>query len=159
MISYQDAMITLSQCGLGMIILSEDGRILEISEEGDRLLHGEGTLAGKLLADVADVSLRGGRQKYVSITLNEEAMKQYGVTMSSIVSDLKAADATIPGGSTKEGSQEYSVSTRMNYKTMELLSEIPLTTSDNSIVYLGDVATVEYAQKSSSTYLPRKSLI
>ena len=103
------------------------------------------------LADVADVSLRGGRQKYVSITLNEEAMKQYGVTMSSIVADLKAADATIPGGSTKEGSQEYSVSTRMNYKTMELLSEIPLTTSDNSIVYLGDVATVEYAQKSSSS--------
>ena len=53
MINYQDAMITLSQCGLGMIILSEDGRILEISEEGDRLHHGEGALPGKFLAEVA----------------------------------------------------------------------------------------------------------
>lgn len=95
------------------------------------------------LSDVADVSTMGGAQSYIRVELKQEKMKQYGVTMSSIASDITAANSQIPGGTTKLGSQEYSVSTRMKYDSEELLSEIPLTTkSGEGTVYLSDVADV-----------------
>ena len=91
MINYQDAMITLSQCGLGMIILSEDGRILEISEEGDRLLHGEGTLAGKLLADVApDLLTESKHPLYTSPAFGEYLLRCPAPEVSGLPGGAKA---------------------------------------------------------------------
>ena len=91
MISYQDAMITLSQCGLGMIILSEDGRILEISEEGDRLLHGEGTLAGKLLAEVAPELLTESKHPlYTSPAFGEYLLRCPAPEVSGLPGGAKA---------------------------------------------------------------------
>ena len=91
MINYQDAMITLSQCGLGMIILSEDGRILEISEEGDRLLHGEGTLAGKLLAEVAPELLTESKHPlYTSPAFGEYLLRCPAPEVSGLPGGAKA---------------------------------------------------------------------
>ncbi len=107
------------------------------------------------LADVADVSTMGGSQSYIRVELKQEKMKQYGVTMSSIASDIAAANSQIPGGTTELGSQEYSVSTRMKYDTEELLGEIPLTTSSGEgTVYLSDVADV-YTYKSDDSGVAR----
>ena len=50
---YLDVMDVLSQCGLGGILLSADGIILDLNQAGDQLLHGKGELVGKRLADVA----------------------------------------------------------------------------------------------------------
>lgn len=43
----------LSQCGLGALLLSWDGKILEVNEAGDQLLLGNGKLIGKRLSDIA----------------------------------------------------------------------------------------------------------
>lgn len=94
------------------------------------------------LSDVAEVAITGGSQEYIRVELMEEKMKQYGVTISSIASDIAAADLSYPAGSTKVGSQEFSVSTKMNYDTQEALAKIPLTTSGDGIVYLEDVAAI-----------------
>lgn len=94
------------------------------------------------LSDVAEVVVTGGAENYIRVELLEEKMKQYGVTISSIASDIKAADIAYPAGSAKVGSQELSVSTRMNYDTEELLKEIPLTTGSSDVVFLADVANV-----------------
>lgn len=94
------------------------------------------------LSDVAEVAITGGSQEYIRVELMEEKMKQYGVTISSVASDIAAADLSYPAGSTKVGSQEFSVSTKMNYDTQEALAEIPLTTSGDGIVYLEDVAAI-----------------
>ncbi len=94
------------------------------------------------LSDVAEATIRGGSEEYIRVELIEEKMDQYGVTMSSIASDIAAADLSYPAGTTKVGSQELSVSTKMNYDTEELLAEIPLSTSGSGIVYLEDVANI-----------------
>lgn len=51
--NYRELMSVLSQCELGAALLSEDGAILELNETGLRLLHGDGSLAGKYLRDIA----------------------------------------------------------------------------------------------------------
>lgn len=50
---YQKVMAILSQCGLGALLLSERGEILEANELGVHLLHGEGGLTGKRLDGIA----------------------------------------------------------------------------------------------------------
>jgi len=103
------------------------------------------------LSDVAEVAITGGSEEYIRVELIEEKMAQYGVSVSSIASDIAAADVSFPAGSTKVGSQDYSVSTEMSYDTQEALSEIPLTTSGNGVVYLEDVASIyTYSDKGES---------
>ena len=51
--NYRELMSVLSQCELGAALLSEDGAILELNETGLRLLHGDGSLTGKYLRDIA----------------------------------------------------------------------------------------------------------
>ena len=94
------------------------------------------------LSGAAEVAVTGGSEEYIRVELIQEKMEQYGVTMSSIASDIAAADISYPAGSTKMGSQELSVSTKMNYDTQESLKDIPLTNSSDDIVYLQDVANI-----------------
>ncbi len=104
------------------------------------------------IPEVADIEINGGNKQYISIELNEEKMLQYGVTMSSIAGDISAADATIPAGSALDGSQELSVSTRMKYDSFDALGDIPLTTKNkNDVVYLQDVAIVNYANEKNDS--------
>lgn len=103
------------------------------------------------LSNVADVNINGGAEQYVKVSLIEEKMDQYGVTMSSIASDLASADLSYPAGTASVGSQELSVTTRMKYDTMELLMDVPLTTADSNVVYLADVAEVYMAEESNAS--------
>lgn len=97
------------------------------------------------LSNAAEVTIAGGSSKYIRIELVEEKMNQYGVTMSSVSGDIAAADLSYPAGTATVGSQELSVTTRMKYDSMEMLKDIPLTTSGSSVVYLADVANIYYA--------------
>ena len=83
-----------------------------------------------------------------------EKVSQYKVSISSIASDIKAADLSYPAGDTQVGSQELSVSTRMTYDTAESLRKIPLTVSTGDTVYLEDVANV-YTTADSSDSIAR----
>lgn len=94
------------------------------------------------IAQVADVSVRGGSDEYIKIQIIPEKLSQYKMTMSSVAADIAAADISYPSGDTQVGSLKLSVSTRTTYDTVDLLKEIPLTSADGSTVYLEDVADV-----------------
>lgn len=50
---YLSILETLSQCGIGALVLSQDGRILSVNQMGDHLLHGNHRLVGQQLAHIA----------------------------------------------------------------------------------------------------------
>lgn len=95
-----------------------------------------------MIAQVADVSVRGGSDEYIKIQIIPEKLSQYKMTMASVAADIAAADISYPSGDTQVGSLKLSVSTRTTYDTVDLLKEIPLTSADGSTVYLEDVADV-----------------
>lgn len=103
------------------------------------------------LSSVAKVSVYGGSEKYIRVQVSKEKLKQYGVTMSSIANDIKAAEFSVPAGDAQVGSQELSVTTRMKYNTQEMLKNIPLTTSGGNIIYLEDVADISMASDSGES--------
>lgn len=86
------------------------------------------------IAQVADVSVRGGSDEYIKIQIIPEKLSQYKMTMSSVAADIAAADISYPSGDTQVGSLKLSVSTRTTYDTVDLLKEIPLTSADGSTI-------------------------
>ena len=103
------------------------------------------------IADVAQVSVSGGAQDYIRVLLNEDAMRQYGLTISNVASYLAAVDFTLPAGSVRQGSQDVSVSTAMEYNTAQKLNRVPIVTATGGVVQLSDIAEVSQVKEASDT--------
>ena len=103
------------------------------------------------VANVAQTSVNGGKQDYISITVSPDTMATYGLNVSGIAAAIKAADFSMPSGSVDFGSQVMDVSTQVEYKDIFDLESIPLTTSKGQTIRLSDVANVHYATKKASS--------
>ena len=50
---YREAMLLLSQCGLGVLVVDENEKVLEANEAAEQFLHVQDQLKGSLLTDIA----------------------------------------------------------------------------------------------------------
>ena len=83
---------------------------LSVTAEGDSDIAGyvDDVLVPELetLSGVADVDVSGGRENYIRVELNSDAMRQYGVTMDGVAQTIAAMDFTLPVGSFSHGTQD-----------------------------------------------------
>lgn len=100
---------------------------------------------------VAEVSVSGGSEEYIKIELNDTLMSQYGLTMSSVSQFLAAVDFSYPAGTVTHGSQDISITTSMEYNTVQKLKEVPIMTGSGAVVTLQDIATVSMSSKEAET--------
>lgn len=100
---------------------------------------------------VAQVSVSGGSEEYIKVELNETLLTQYGLTMSSVAQFLSAVDFSYPAGSVTQGSQDISITTSMEYNTVQKLKEVPIMTGTGSVITLQDIATVSMASKDADS--------
>ncbi len=105
----------------------------------------------RAVSSVADVTVSGGRENYIRVLLDEEALGQYGLSMSQVAQFISTTDFTIPLGSLEQGSQSISAISKAENQTVQELRKIPLFTSVGSIVQLSDVAEVDWAQKEAES--------
>lgn len=69
---YREAMLLLSQCGLGVLVVDANEKVMEANEAAERLLHLQGRLEGRLLADIAPAFCKGHDGKgYVNAAFGE----------------------------------------------------------------------------------------
>lgn len=99
------------------------------------------------LVGVAEVKVSGGTEDYISVTLNEEAMNQYGLTLNNVAQYIAAVDFSIPAGTVGQGSQDLSVSSSAETKTVSQLNDIPIVTGKGSVVTLADIARISQNSK------------
>ena len=99
------------------------------------------------LAGVASVEVYGGNDRYVSVRLMDDRMRQYGLTMDSIINVVSSADFSIPGGNADMGSQNLAVRTGVSYDSAESLRNIPITLSSGEVIHLSDVASISRSTK------------
>lgn len=103
------------------------------------------------LSSVASVDVSGGREGYVRVELIPEKLNQYHLNMNSVVTAISSGSFTYPAGDTMVGSQNLSVTTGVEYNTMESLKTIPITVGSGDIIYLEDVANIyETLEESAS---------
>lgn len=103
------------------------------------------------LIGVADVTVSGGKENYIKILLQEEKLKQYGVTSAQIAQSISAVDFTFPIGSITQGNQDVSVASSSSTKTVTQLNEIPIVTDKGGVITLADVAIISENQRAASS--------
>lgn len=96
------------------------------------------------IADVAELTVTGGDEKYISIELYQEYVSQYGLSISSIASAISAVNFTMPGGTAEFGNQELSINSEVRYEDIDELERIPIKTESGEVIHLSDVANVHY---------------
>lgn len=138
-----------------MDISSMDCLMLSAIETGDvdllKVINESVVPELESISGVAQVSVGGGGEEYIKIELNDTLMNQYGLTMSSISQFLGAVDFSYPAGSVSQGNQDVSVTTTMEYNTVQKLKEVPLMTGTGQVITLQDVATVSMSSKAASS--------
>jgi len=104
------------------------------------------------LAGVASVSVAGGSSDYIQVELDEQAMQQYGLDISTVASIIGAADFSMPVGTLSQDAVDLTVRGGINYPTMESLREIPITLRSGDTVHLSDIAAVRYRGEDLSSF-------
>lgn len=129
-----------------MISASADGDI-------DLLNYVENDVVPELerITDVAEVGVSGGKEAYVSVSLNPQKMDQYGLSMSTIVTYINAANFNMPVGTAIQGNQSMNVSISAEYNTIEQLRSIPITTGKGTVIQLSDVADIRNNYEKSTS--------
>lgn len=129
-----------------MISASADGDI-------DLLNYVENDVVPELerITDVAEVEVSGGKEAYVSVSLNPQKMAQYGLAMSNIVTYINAANFNMPVGTAVQGNQSMNVSISAEYNTIEQLRSIPITTAKGTVIQLSDVADIRSNYEKSTS--------
>ena len=94
------------------------------------------------ITDVAEVEVSGGKEAYVSVSLNPQKMAQYGLSMNTVVTYINAANFNMPVGTAAQGNQSMNVSISAEYNTIEQLRSIPITTAKGTVIQLSDVADI-----------------
>ena len=84
----------------------------------------------------------GGKQRYVEIDLNYQALQSHGLTPFDVVNAVNAQNLTLPAGTTKISESEYQVALNSSPRSIAELNAIPVKTVGNSVIYVRDVANV-----------------
>ena len=121
--------------------------------DSDVLSYVNDTMVPELetISGVADVSVSGGRENYIKVELNSQAMKQYGVSMGGIASTIAAMDFTVPVGSVSQGSQDIAVSSSTDISGVVQIQNIPITTARGQVIPLSELATVSESKRQASS--------
>ena len=102
------------------------------------------------LSNVASVDMSGGRPQYVRVELLADKLNQYHLSMNSVITAISSGSFSYPAGDTLVGSQNLSVTSGVDYDTVEKLKTIPITVGSGDIIYLEDVANIYEALEDQS---------
>lgn len=96
---------------------------------------------------VSSVSLSGGEEDEVRITVDQNKMQNYGLSMTDISNALAAENINLPSGELKQGNLDVTLRTVGQYDTIEDIKNTFITTKTGNTVMVKDVADVKETQK------------
>jgi len=84
----------------------------------------------------------GGKIRQVQVDLDPVKLQTYGLAPADIVNAVSAQNLVLPAGTAKIGPTEYSVEMNGDPSTIAALNDLPVKTTNDSTLYLRDVAHV-----------------
>jgi multidrug efflux pump subunit AcrB len=99
------------------------------------------------LSSVSNAEISGGREDYIRVEIKEDMLREYGITVSSVISALSAVNFTAPLGTADFGDVNLSVRTQVKHETLRELGRIPITLRTGDVIRLSDVANIDIVAK------------
>lgn len=105
------------------------------------------TLSPRLLSveGVADINVFGGQEKQLQIQLDPAKLMQYELSIDDVMTAAQQATGVMGSGYIENQNQRMALQISGQPLTAEELAKVVVRHSDNSILLLGDVATIKSA--------------
>jgi multidrug efflux pump subunit AcrB len=84
----------------------------------------------------------GGVARQIMVDLDQNALLAKGITPIDVTAAINAQNVTLPSGTAKVDTSEYTVSTNSSPVDALMLNDVPIKTVDGKLVYMRDVAHV-----------------
>lgn len=132
--------------------------IMNINLSGDYSLEDLKEYAEKLkdeieeLPEINKVEIKGLSEKEVAIEINNIALEARQLSFNDVADALKYQNMTISGGDIRMGNMNRSVKVSGEFKTMQDIENVIIKNEHQEIVYLRDVATVQFKEKEKDSY-------
>lgn len=84
----------------------------------------------------------GGVARQIMVDLDQNAMLAKGITPIDVTAAINAQNVTLPSGTAKVDTREYTVTTNSSPVDALMLNDVPIKTVDGKLVYMRDVAHV-----------------
>lgn len=132
--------------------------IMNINLSGDYSLEDLKEYAEKLkdeieeLPEINKVEIKGLSEKEVAVEINNIALEARQLSFNDVADALKYQNMTISGGDIRMGNMNRSVKVSGEFKNMQDIENVIIKNEHQEIVYLRDVATVQFKEKEKDSY-------
>src|SRR5690349_10895293 len=129
------------------LAVSADKPIRDITEYADKTLRRQ----LESVNGVGQVTVVGGRQRQVNITLDPARLQAYNLTVTDVSRALQAQNAEVPGGRVEAGSTQMTLRTRGRVQSVQEFNDIVITEREGHPILLRDVGVVEDGMADADT--------
>lgn len=106
----------------------------------------------KKVEGVSDVQITGTRKKEVQVVVRKDRLASYGLSLNQVIGAIQGANASLPIGNITVADIDYPIKFSGAIDDATLVEDIPLTTSNGSVVYLRDIAFIADGLAPPSTF-------
>src|SRR5579859_5828610 len=100
---------------------------------------------------VGQVTLLGGRQRQINITLDPARLQAQNLTVTDVARALQSQNAEVPGGRVEAGPQAMTLRTRGRVQNVQEFGDIVVREQAGHPILLRDVATIEDGMADADT--------
>ncbi|MCJ7646422.1 efflux RND transporter permease subunit, partial [bacterium] len=92
---------------------------------------------------VAMADTHGGLEREIQIRLDRRRMEAFGLSIERVVNVISDENLNLPGGDIKERQNEYLIRTLGEFRSVDEIGDIVVSTRGSTPIYLRDIAVVE----------------
>jgi multidrug efflux pump subunit AcrB len=130
-----------------LISVTADLPFAKFAELGESLKNELQTVSG-----VSRVEVSGVRDREVQVVVKKEELARLGISLSSVVSAISAANSSLPVGSITMGDIAYNISFKGSFDDVRDISGIAILQNAGRVIYLRDIADVSDGVKKATSY-------
>ena len=111
--------------------------------------YADETLANQFssIPGVGEVRIHGGNEMQLHVILDREKLADSGLTIEKIISRISASNIKLPAGHIRENGREMSVTYDAEYRDIQSMKDIEISSNVGKRIYLGDIAEIKLMSK------------
>jgi multidrug efflux pump subunit AcrB len=132
---------------LQLALTSDSSSYREIESEADRLKKALEKTPG-----VKKVKIWAYPEQEIRISIDLQRMAEHHISLNQIIGAIQSSNQNIPGGYVDLGSRRFNVETSGSYESLQEIRNTVINSSENAILYLKDLAVIDYSYEDRSYY-------
>lgn len=101
---------------------------------------------------VASISTVGGNKKIIEISLDQEKMRAYGISESTVTGTLVSENINTPLGSVYKGDKNLTLRIKGEYRDVNDIQDVLIPAKGGSSVFLSDIANVKETYEENKAF-------